>query len=81
MIARLADKIRLEVPDIDVSDVVEQVEELLDNSITAGQFIISNNPSQLVNLNDLDFAALQAEFNTGYQRTSAENLKVILTIN
>jgi type I restriction enzyme R subunit len=74
-LARLADKIRLEVPDIDVSDVVEQVEELLDNSITAGQFIISNNPSQLVNLNDLDFAALQAEFNTGYQRTSAEKLK------
>jgi type I restriction enzyme R subunit len=75
LLTRLADKLRLEVPDIDISGVVEKVEELLDDSITAGQFIISNNPSQLVNLNDLDFEALQAQFNTGYQRTTAEKLK------
>lgn len=75
LLTRLADKIRLEVPDIDISKVVEQVEELLDDSITAGMFIISNNPSQLINLNDLDFEALKAKFNTGYQRTVAEKLK------
>jgi type I restriction enzyme R subunit len=75
LLTRLADKIRLEVPDIDISKVAEQVEELLDDSITAGKFIISNNPSQLINLNDLDFEALKAQFNTGYQRTVAEKLK------
>ncbi|MEA5579561.1 type I restriction endonuclease subunit R [Anabaena sp. UHCC 0451] len=75
LLNKLANKIRLEVPDIDISKVVEQVEELLDDSITAGKFIISNNSSQLINLNDLDFEALKAQFNTGYQRTVAEKLK------
>ncbi|MBD2568093.1 type I restriction enzyme endonuclease domain-containing protein [Anabaena lutea] len=75
LLTRLADKICLEVPDTDISKVVEQVEELLDDSITAGKFIISNNPNQLINLNDLDFEALKAQFNTGYQRTVAEKLK------
>ncbi|MBK1987188.1 type I restriction endonuclease subunit R [Sphaerospermopsis aphanizomenoides BCCUSP55] len=75
LLTRLANTIRLEVSNIDVSEVVEKVEELLDDSITAGHFIITNHPSQLVNLNDLDFAALQAQFNTGYQRTIAEKLK------
>ncbi|MHC5597943.1 MAG: type I restriction endonuclease subunit R [Nostoc sp.] len=75
MLERLADKIRLTLPDTDVSDVIEQVAELLDDSIIAGEFVISSNPNQLLNLSQLDFEELQARFKTGYQHTEAEQLK------
>ncbi|MBD2490386.1 type I restriction endonuclease subunit R [Aulosira sp. FACHB-615] len=75
ILERLAEKIRLTLPDTDVSDVMEEVGELLDDSIIAGEFVISSNPKQLVNLSQLDFEELQARFNSGYKRTEAEKLK------
>ncbi|QMS91379.1 hypothetical protein HUN01_28675 [Nostoc edaphicum CCNP1411] len=36
----IKDQILAEVPEVDVSEVMEQVEELLDLSITAGEFVI-----------------------------------------
>ena len=75
LLEKLAEKIRLEVPDNNVSHVMESVAEILDNSITAGQFVIPSNPRQLVDLSQLDFDTLQAQFTTGYQNTAAEKLK------
>ncbi|WP_017319306.1 type I restriction endonuclease subunit R [Mastigocladopsis repens] len=75
LLERLAEKIRLETPDNDISNVMDTVGEILDDSITAGEFIIPSNPRQLVDLSQLDFDALQAKFATGYQHTEAEKLK------
>jgi type I restriction enzyme, R subunit len=75
LLEKLATKIRLELPDTDVSDVMEEVGEILDNSITAGEFIIPLNPRQLVDLSQLAFDQLKAQFVTGYQYTETEKLK------
>lgn len=88
ILEKLAAKIRLEVPENDISQVMEEVAEILDDSISAGQFVIPSssreldprklNPRQLIDLNQLDFDALQAKFNTGYQHTEAEKLKGVI---
>ena len=79
LLERLAEKIRLEIPDADVSDVMEEVGEILDGSITAGEFVIPANPRQLIDLSQLNLEQLQAKFNTGYQHTEAEKLKGTIT--
>ncbi len=75
LFSRLTQEIRSEVPDVDISEVKTQVEELLDDSIVAGQFIIPDSQGQYIDLSQLDFEALKAKFATGYQRTEAEKLK------
>ncbi|XZF65427.1 MAG: type I restriction enzyme endonuclease domain-containing protein [Gloeotrichia echinulata DVL01] len=77
---RIKDKILAEIPEVDVSEVMEQVEELLDLSITAGEFAIAQSHSQLIDLSQIDFEALKNKFaTTDYQRTETEKLKT--TIN
>ncbi len=73
---RIKEQIQSEVPDIDISEVVEEVEELLDQSITAGEFVIQESHSQLIDLSQIDFDGLKAKFARGeYQRTETEKLK------
>jgi type I restriction enzyme, R subunit len=74
LLERLADKIRTAISDTDISEVMEEVGELLDESITAGEFVITPT-NQQVDLSKLDFDALQAKFSTGYKRTETEKLK------
>jgi type I restriction enzyme R subunit len=73
--SRLSQEIRNEVPDVDISEVKAEVEALLDDSILAGKFVIPDTQGQYIDLSQLDFEALKAEFDTGYQRTQAEKLK------
>jgi type I restriction enzyme R subunit len=73
--SRLSQEIRNEVPDVDISEVKAEVEALLDDSILAGKFVIPDTQGQYIDLSQLDFEALKAEFETGYQRTQAEKLK------
>jgi len=75
LFSRLTQEIRSEIPDVDISEVKAQVEELLDDSIVAGEFIIPDSQGQYIDLSQLDFEALKAKFTTGYQRTEAEKLK------
>lgn len=64
---------------MDVSEVMEQVEELLDLSITAGEFAITESHSQLIDLSQIDFEALKTKFaSTDYQRTETEKLKTAI---
>lgn len=74
LLDRLADKIRQEIPDADVSDILSEVSDLLDGSITAGEFVISPS-NQRIDLTQLDFDQLAAKFSTGYKRTETEKLK------
>ncbi|MEH1862271.1 MAG: type I restriction endonuclease subunit R [Nostoc sp.] len=75
----IKDQILAEVPEVDVSEVMEQVEELLDLSITAGEFVITESHSQRIDLSQIDFVALKNKFaSTDYQRTETEKLKTAI---
>ncbi|MFN5474521.1 MAG: type I restriction enzyme endonuclease domain-containing protein, partial [Pseudanabaena sp.] len=78
LLERLADKIRQEIEETDISEVLEEIDELLDDSITAGEFIIrGQNP--IVDITNIDFKldieSLKAKFNSGYKQTAIEKLK------
>ncbi len=75
----IKDQILAEVPEVDVSEVMEQVEELLDLSITAGEFVIQESHSQRIDLSQIDFVVLKNKFaSTDYQRTETEKLKTAI---
>ncbi|MEH2293294.1 type I restriction endonuclease subunit R [Nostoc sp.] len=75
----IKDQILAEVPEVDVSEVMSEVEELLDLSITAGEFVIQESHSQRIDLSKIDFAALKNKFaSTDYQRTETEKLKTAI---
>lgn len=74
----IAERIRLLNPEVDITDVTEAVEELLDESITAVEYVI-HEPNQLVDLSQIDFEALKTRFEQGRKRTEAEQLKGAIT--
>lgn len=61
-----------------MSEILEEVSGILDNSITAGQFVIPSTARQLVDLSTLDFEALKTKFATGFKHTEAEKLKGVV---
>jgi type I restriction enzyme R subunit len=77
----LAKKIRDLTPSADISDVMEQVENLLDRSIQSEGYVIREpaaeeyGTDQRVDLSRIDFEALQEKFSRGRKRTEAEKLK------
>ena len=64
----------------DISAVMGDVEELLNDSIATEGYRIgpASNPEALVNLSEIDFEALQAKFAQGHKRTEAEKLKQLI---
>ncbi|WP_373528888.1 type I restriction endonuclease subunit R [Nostoc sp.] len=75
----IKEQIMVEVPEVDVSEVMEQVEELLNLSITAGEFVIQESHSQRIDLSQIDFETLKNKFaSTDYQRTETEKLKTAI---
>ena len=58
---------------VDITRVMDDVEELLDDSIRVGG--IKTGPSQIVDLSKLDIDKLRERFNTENKRTEAEKLK------
>lgn len=81
----LAKKIRALTPPADISEVLGQVEELLDESIDAEGYVIRETPAgygvsgvvqeHWVDLAQIDFEALKEQFAKGRKRTEAEKLK------
>jgi len=75
-LAVLADKIRTFTEEASIDDIIEQVGELLDDSIaTKGYMIHSTEQTSLIDLSEIDFDALKAHFEKGRKRTEAEKLK------
>jgi type I restriction enzyme R subunit len=64
----------------DITQVLGDVEELLNDSIATEGFRIgpASNSEALVNLSEIDFDALQAKFTQGHKRTEAEKLKKLI---
>lgn len=80
LVSYLAAKIHAETDPPDISAVMSDVEDLLNDSIATEGYRIgpASNPEALVNLSEIDFAALQAKFAQGHKRTEAEKLKRLI---
>ena len=81
----LSKKIRALTPPADISEVMGQVEKLLDESIDAEGYVIRETPAvygaaggveeHWIDLAQIDFEALKERFAKGKKRTEAEKLK------
>ena len=80
LISTLAKRIRDEIDGPDISAVMEEVEALLDQTISAEDYrMVGGAPEQrLINLAEVDFEALQEQFDGGKKKTAAERLKALL---
>lgn len=80
LVAYLADKIRAMTEQPDISAVMGDVEELLNDSIATEGYRIGppSTPEALINLSEIDFEALQAKFAQGRKRTEAEKLRRLI---
>ncbi|MGJ7521400.1 type I restriction endonuclease subunit R [Variovorax sp. LT1P1] len=80
LVSYLAAKIKALGDPPDITSVMGDVETLLNDSIATEGYRIgpANNPQTLVNLSEIDFAALQAKFAHGHKRTEAEKLKALI---
>lgn len=78
LIRVLADKIRSLNPPVDISGVMGQVEDLLDNSIAAEAYIIRDD-YPLLDLSRIDFEKLRARFEKGRKYTEVEKIKGAVT--
>ena len=84
LIRVLVDKIRALSPPTDISEVMQQVEDLLDQSIAAEGYVIrepgeSYGTDHLVDLSSIDFEALKARFESGRKHTEVERVKSAVT--
>ena len=75
----IAQKIRNLSEPVDISEVTDEIEELLDQSIAPEGYIINAGSttydSELIDLSKIDFEELAERFNTEHKRTQAERLK------
>ena len=76
----LAQMIQSLTPRADISEVMREVEGLLDKSIASEGYEIRYRtepygPDHLVDLSKIDFDALRAKFEQGHKRTEAEKLR------
>ena len=79
-VAFIADKIRALTPPADISQVMQQVESLLDRSIATEGYVIHEAGSRpgegpWLDLSGIDFEQLAETFKTGRRRTLNERLK------
>jgi len=80
LVTYLAAKIRTETDPPDISAVMGDVEDLLNDSIATEGYHIgpASQLAALVNLSEIDFEALQAKFANGHKRTEAEKLRRLI---
>jgi type I restriction enzyme R subunit len=76
----IAEKIRALIPLADISEVMRQVERLLDRSIAAEGYVIRDPADpfwtdHFVDLSGIDFEALAEKFKSGRKRTLTERLR------
>ena len=87
LLSVIAEKIRALTPPADISEVMGDVETLLDESNATEGYVIRPpsgryDPSAgLVDLSKIDFKALQAKFSAGHKRTEAEKLRSLIAQN
>ena len=76
----LAQKINALTPPADISQIMAEVEDLLDRSVAPVQYLMPADAGQpLVDLSAIDFEKLKERFDNGRKRTEAEKLRSLLT--
>ncbi len=80
LFAALADKITGTGGEVDISDVLEDVDKLLDESVAAEGYVIRERPPayKLYNLSKIDFEKLRKKFEQGHKHTEAQKLQAVL---
>lgn len=81
LIAYLGAMIKALMPQADITDIMADVEQLLNDSIATESYRIGKTPKPepLIDLSQIDFAELQKRFEEGQQATEAEKLKGQIT--
>ena len=76
----IADAVRAEDPEIDISAFTGNIEDVLDQSIFAAEYIINpTRPEDLIDLSQVDFEALQEQFaSSPHQNTLVQRLRAAL---
>ena len=74
----LADMIRVLLPPVDISGVMQQIEGVLDKSIAASGYTIKEDNKPL-DLSKIDFDALRKFFKKAHKRAEIERLKAAIT--
>jgi type I restriction enzyme, R subunit len=77
VVSYLAAKIRALTPAADISEVADDVEQLLNDSISTESYHIGSapRPDPLIDLSKIDFTKLRNKFAKGEKRVEAEKLK------
>jgi len=78
-LGEIAKRIRNLASPVDITDVKATVEAILDESIGTFKYAIPES-NQLIDLSQIDFDALIAQFDTGYKHTEAEKLKRVISV-
>ena len=78
----IAEKIRSEVGVPDISGVLEEVADLLDESIATDGYVIrpSAVEANYIDLSKIDFSSLRQQFNTGRKAIEAQKLRTQITV-
>jgi type I restriction enzyme, R subunit len=79
----VAEKIRSELPVVDISAVMADVEALLNQSIAASGYVmppVSNDPSRYIDLSQIDFEALKAQFDKGRKPVEVQQLRARIAV-
>lgn len=77
VISVIAEKIRSEIPPADISEVMDQVDELLDKSVSTEGYVIRPSPSgnTYIDLSKIDFEALKVKFEKGRKAIELQKLR------
>lgn len=79
LLSVLAQRIKLLEPEVDISQVMKQVDDLLDQSVAPVPYVIEEaDEEKLFDLSQIDFEKLQERFNSGKKRTESEKLRALL---
>jgi len=79
----VAEKIRSELPVVDISAVMGEVEALLNRSIAADGYVmppVSNDPTRFIDLSQIDFGALREQFEHGRKAVEVQKLRARIAV-
>lgn len=79
LLSVLAQKIKALEPEVDISQVMRDVDDLLDESVAPVPYVIEDtDEDKLFDLSQIDFEKLKAKFSKGKKRTETERLRALL---
>ncbi|MDZ7829366.1 MAG: DUF3387 domain-containing protein [Halofilum sp. (in: g-proteobacteria)] len=79
LLSVLAQKIKALEPETNISEVMKEVDDLLDQSVAPVPYVIEETDEEkLFDLSQIDFEKLKEKFNKGKKRTESEKLRALL---